>query len=72
MRVLLATRSFRLWAVANLFARLPLTMQLLALVLAGEAATGSLAIGAQLGAVRSFVDAAWARVQEAERDEDDG
>ena len=48
MRALLQSRSFRRWAVANLFARLPLTMQLLALVLAGEAATGSLAVGAQL------------------------
>jgi MFS family permease len=44
-------RSFRRWAVANLFARLPLTMNLLALVLVGEVATGSLATGAMLSGI---------------------
>ncbi len=58
MRALLQSRSFRRWAVANLFARLPLTMQLLALVLAGEAATGSLAVGAQLAGVATVATGA--------------
>ncbi|HEX6254288.1 MAG TPA: hypothetical protein VFZ70_00620 [Euzebyales bacterium] len=44
-------RSFRRWAVANLFARLPLTMNLLALVLLGELITGSLATGAMLSGI---------------------
>jgi MFS family permease len=43
--------SFRRWAVANLFARLPLTMNLLALVLVGELITGSLATGATLSGI---------------------
>ena len=51
LRALLASRAFRSWAVANLFGRLPLTMNLLALVLVGEAVTGSLATGATLAGV---------------------
>ena len=51
LRALLQSRAFRRWAVANLFGRLPLTMNLLALVLAGEAVTGSLATGATLAGI---------------------
>ena len=42
---------FRRWAVVNLLARLPMTMNLLALVLVGEAVTGSLANGASLAGI---------------------
>lgn len=48
---------FRRWAVANLVARLPNTMNLLALVLVGEAATGSVAAGAQLAGVATLTNA---------------
>ncbi len=51
LRDLLGNRLFRRWAVANLFARLPLTMNLLGLVLVGEAVTGSLATGATLAGI---------------------
>lgn len=39
---------WRRWTLASFLARLPATMSLLALILAGEAATGSLAVGASL------------------------
>jgi MFS family permease len=42
---------WRRWTLASFLARLPGTMTLLALVLAGEQVTGSLAIGAQLSGV---------------------
>jgi predicted MFS family arabinose efflux permease len=48
LRRLWARPPFRRWAVANLVARLPLTMNLLAMVLVGEAVTGSLGAGAAL------------------------
>ena len=51
LRRLLSRPLFRRWAVANLFARLPLTMNLLALVLVGEEVTGSLATGAMLAGI---------------------
>jgi MFS family permease len=54
LRDLLRSSLFRRWAVANLFARLPLTMNLLALVLVGEAVTGSLATGATLAGILTF------------------
>lgn len=54
LRGLLRSSLFRRWAVANLFARLPLTMNLLALVLVGEAVTGSLATGATLAGILTF------------------
>lgn len=54
LRGLLRSALFRRWAAANLFGRLPLTMNLLALVLAGEAVTGSLAIGATLAGILTF------------------
>ncbi len=54
LRGLLRNPLFRRWAVANLFARIPLTMNLLALVLVGEAATGSLATGATLAGILTF------------------
>lgn len=51
LRALLSNPLFRRWAVANLFARLPLTMNLLALVLVGEVVTGNLATGATLAGI---------------------
>lgn len=54
LRRLLRRPTFRRWAVANLFARLPLTMSLLALVLVGERIDGSLATGAVLAGVATF------------------
>ncbi|MGI8575769.1 MAG: hypothetical protein ACR2MA_10625, partial [Egibacteraceae bacterium] len=51
LRELLRSPAFRRWAVTNLFARLPLTMNLLALVLVGEAVTGSLGTGAVLAGI---------------------
>lgn len=51
LRGLLRNPRFRRWAVANLFARLPLTMNLLTLVLVGEVVTGSLATGATLAGI---------------------
>lgn len=51
LRALLSNRLFRRWAVANLFARLPLTMNLLALVLVGEVVAGDLATGATLAGI---------------------
>jgi uncharacterized membrane protein YeaQ/YmgE (transglycosylase-associated protein family) len=54
LRELLRSPLFRRWAVANLFARLPLTMNLLALVLVGEAVTGSFATGATLAGILTF------------------
>lgn len=47
--------------MANLFARLPLTMNLLALVLVGEAVTGSLATGATLAGILTFTTGALAQ-----------
>ncbi|MGI9017537.1 MAG: hypothetical protein ACR2HR_10630 [Euzebya sp.] len=54
IRRLAAQPTFRRWAVANLFARLPLTMNLLVLVLVGKAVTGSVATGAILAGVSTF------------------
>lgn len=51
LRTLLSNPLFRRWAVANLFARLPLTMNLLALVLVGEVVAGDLATGATLAGI---------------------
>ena len=48
LRRLFAQEQFRRWAVANLLARLPLTMNLLVLVLVGEALTGQVSTGATL------------------------
>lgn len=47
--------AWRRWTLASFLARLPVTMTLLALVLAGHEATGSLAIGAQLAGVATVV-----------------
>lgn len=55
LRRLIRQRPFRRWALANLFARLPLTMNLLALVLIGEEVTGSLATGATLAGISTFL-----------------
>jgi len=45
---------WRRWTAASFLGRLPMTMTLLALILVGEEATGSLAIGAQLAGVATF------------------
>lgn len=47
--------GWRRWTLAAFLARLPGTMTLIALVLVGEAATGSLAVGAQLAGVATVV-----------------
>ncbi len=54
LRRLLSQPTFRRWALANLFARLPLTMNLLVLVLVGEEVTGSVATGATLAGISTF------------------
>lgn len=46
---------WRRWTLASFLARLPNTMSLLALVLVGEAVTGSVAVGAQLAGVATVV-----------------
>nr|MBA2577732.1 hypothetical protein [Euzebyaceae bacterium] len=55
LRDLARQRLWRRWTLASFLARLPGTMTLLALVLAGEEATGSLAVGAQLAGVATVV-----------------
>ncbi|MEE8600009.1 MFS transporter [Euzebya tangerina] len=52
---------FRRWAVANLLARLPLTMNLLVLVLVGEALTGEVSTGATLAGGATFAAGATAQ-----------
>ena len=46
--------QWRRWTAASFLGRLPMTMTLLALVLVGERAAGSLAVGAQLSGVAIF------------------
>ena len=54
LRALVAQPLWRRWTLAAFLARLPTTMTLLALVLAGERATGSIAIGSLLAGVATF------------------
>lgn len=54
VRDLLATRSWRQWTLASMLARMPVSMGLLGLILAGEEATGSLATGAHLAGTMMF------------------
>lgn len=54
LRLLARQPLWRQWALASLLGRLPLTMSLLALALAGERVTGSYAVGAQIAAVATF------------------
>lgn len=51
MGALVRQPLFRRWTLASFLGRLPMTMTLLALVLVGERAAGSLAVGAQLAGV---------------------
>ncbi len=51
LRALWAVAGWRRWVLASFLARLPLTMTLLALQLAGQEATGSLGVGAVLAGV---------------------
>jgi MFS family permease len=51
---LLASRAWRRWTLASFLARLPISMALLGLVLAGQAETGSLAAGAKLAGITTF------------------
>jgi MFS family permease len=51
---LLSDRVWQRWTLASFLARLPITMALLGLVLAGHAETGSLATGARLAGVATF------------------
>lgn len=62
LRRLIKQPMFRRWVAANLMARLPLTMNLLVLVLAGEAVSGSVSTGATLAGAATFsagVSARW-------------
>src|SRR5215469_3633125 len=45
---LVTQRTWQRWTLSSFLARLPISMSLLGLVLAGQAATGSLATGARL------------------------
>ncbi|MGI8874420.1 MAG: hypothetical protein ACR2KP_08850 [Egibacteraceae bacterium] len=54
LRALVTETRWRRWAAAAFLARLPTTMTLLALILVGERATGSLAVGAQLAGVATL------------------
>jgi len=47
-------RSWQRWTLSSFLARLPISMSLLGLVLAGQAATGSLATGARLAGFTTF------------------
>ncbi len=51
---LLSERTWQRWTLASFMARLPITMALLGLVLAGHAETGSLAVGARLAGLTTF------------------
>lgn len=51
LSALLRQPLWRRWTIASLLGRLPMTMTLLALILVGEHASGSLAVGAQLAGV---------------------
>ena len=51
---LLSERTWQRWTLSSFLARLPITMALLGLVLAGHAETGSLAAGARLAGVTTF------------------
>lgn len=55
LRSLVGIRSWRRWTRSSFLARLPVTMALLGLVLAGQHATGSVATGAKLAGVTTFV-----------------
>lgn len=51
---LVAERAWQRWTISSFLARLPISMSLLGLVLAGQAATGSLATGARLAGFTTF------------------
>lgn len=51
---LVSERAWQRWTLSSFLARLPITMALLGLVLAGQAETGSLADGARLAGVAIF------------------
>jgi len=51
---LVSQRTWQRWTLSSFLARLPISMSLLGLVLAGQAATGSLATGARLAGVTTF------------------
>ncbi|HUZ55176.1 MAG TPA: hypothetical protein VMU94_21955 [Streptosporangiaceae bacterium] len=51
---LVTQRSWQRWTLSSFLARLPISMSLLGLVLAGQAATGSLATGARLAGFMTF------------------
>src|SRR5215467_11253471 len=51
---LITQRTWQRWTLSSFLARLPITMSLLGLVLAGQAATGSLATGARLAGFTTF------------------
>jgi MFS family permease len=51
---LLSSRAWQRWTLSSFLARLPISMALLGLVLAGQTETGSLAAGAKLAGVTTF------------------
>lgn len=51
---LLSERTWQRWTLASFLARLPITMALLGLVLAGYSETGSLAAGARFAGIATF------------------
>ena len=51
---LVTQRSWQRWTLSSFLARLPISMSLLGFVLAGQAATGSLATGARLAGFTTF------------------
>ena len=54
LRTLAGQPLWRRWTIASFFARLPMTMTLIALLLAGQEATGSTAVGAWLAGTATF------------------
>src|SRR5580693_7807878 len=51
---LVSQRTWQRWTLSSFLARLPISMCLFGLVLAGQAATGSLATGAKLAGFTTF------------------
>jgi hypothetical protein len=54
VRELVRQRTWRRWTLSSFLARMPVAMSVLGLVLAGQAATGSLATGAKLAGTATF------------------
>lgn len=68
LRELFAVPVFRQWALANVMVRIPVTMNLLSFVLAGEYLTGSVSTGALLAGVGTLAAGLSARWRGAQLD----